>query len=355
MDDLDLALQRFHSCAPEYGDSGFSNHGPMAAEALVALGHPALIEALVHIYTPRLAELADGRELDAEARAAALGRWDAAPDWIETFRCALAKHDVEAVLAEWLPTLLPGAFAAAGHGVIRVAHAVRALGREATPQRIEELAHGLGYWAAAFQPLPGAPGTRPQRGRSAADVLDTLDFVSEPEPGATLISEAVRALDRMPAFRDAVESIDLAAAQPGEIISDVVRASAGLYLAHPELRILYAHAVTAPAALRLLLPHLGADDQRAAAGRALQCSAAIHATYGQRRANPGAPSKDAEVIALAAAPDEMRYRAACSVEEHAIKLTEACLREDALAEDPVLRLAAADAAIRIGASRGARG
>ena len=34
--------------------------------------------------------------------------------------------------------------------------------------------------------------------------------------------------------------------------------------------------------------------------------------------------------------------------DHAVKLAEACLREDALSPDPALRLAAADAALHLG-------
>jgi hypothetical protein len=354
LDELDLALERLHLCGPEYG-SGFSNHGPMACEALVALGHPALVETLVAIYAPRLQDLAEGRTLEGDECDAALGQLDRAADWIETFRSQIAAQGEARVLAEWLPRLLPAAFAAAGHGLLRTAHALRALERARTPARIEELAHGLGYWAATFQLLPGQPGAQPQPDQTATRILESIAFVVEPEPAATLISEAVRALDRMPAFRADIESLALGADTPEAILGEITRAAAALYLAHPELRILYAHALTTPAAMRLLWPYLEAADRRAAAGYALQCSAAIHATYGTRRADPTAACHDAEVAALAEQPAELRYRAACSVEEHAIKLTEACLREDALSPDPILRLAAADAAIRIGASRGARG
>ncbi|MFT5442540.1 MAG: hypothetical protein ACI8W3_001584, partial [Myxococcota bacterium] len=44
---------------------------------------------------------------------------------------------------------------------------------------------------------------------------------------------------------------------------------------------------------------------------------------------------------------ETRYRAACSIHEHAILMAEACLREDATAPDRLLRLAAADAALKL--------
>ena len=356
MDELDIALERFHLCAPEYG-AGFSSHGPMAAEALLALGHPSLIPALVDIYAPRLPELADGQIIDADTRGAALGDPRRAPDWIATFEADLAARGADAVLAEWLRSLLPGAFGAAGHGLIRTAQALRAWSAAPSDPRLRELAHGLGYWAATFQPLPGQPGRRPTAGRTPDRVLAELEFTTEREPSATLISEAVRALDRSEHFAEAVEAVDLDAQPPGEALGETARTAAALYLAHPELRILYAHAITIPSAMRLLLPHLEPDLARLGAGYALQCTAAIHAVYGQRRAGSGngAPTDDAEVIELAEHLPEIRYRAACSVEEHAIKLAEACLREHTIAPDPVLPLAAADAAIRIGTSRGGRG
>ena len=51
---------------------------------------------------------------------------------------------------------------------------------------------------------------------------------------------------------------------------------------------------------------------------------------------------------LAGSRAEIRYRAACSLDDHAVKLAEACLREDAAAPDSGLRLAAADAALHLG-------
>ena len=57
--------------------------------------------------------------------------------------------------------------------------------------------------------------------------------------------------------------------------------------------------------------------------------------------------EDLEVERCAESLDEVRYRAACSLQEHAIPFAAACLREDAIAPNPRLRLAAADAALRL--------
>ena len=48
-----------------------------------------------------------------------------------------------------------GLMAAATHGWLRTAHAVRSLTARETPERIAELARGLAYWAARYQEVPG--------------------------------------------------------------------------------------------------------------------------------------------------------------------------------------------------------
>jgi hypothetical protein len=170
-----------------------------------------------------------------------------------------------------------------------------------------------------------------------------------------LFSEAVLLLEGEPAFANAIAALDLAALDLDAFVSELCVMAAELYLAHPDWRIAYAHCVTAPSALRLLAPYLDGDGRRQAAGYALQTVAALHATHGRAGALDGPPQIGEEVRRVAESRDETRYRAACSVEEHSIKLTEACLREDEIAPDERLRLCAADAALEIGASHAARG
>jgi hypothetical protein len=51
-DVLDEALERFRGTGPEYG-GGLANHGPMAAEALVAMGRTEAVPQWVEAYQPR--------------------------------------------------------------------------------------------------------------------------------------------------------------------------------------------------------------------------------------------------------------------------------------------------------------
>lgn len=352
MTELDQALVRFQAGELEYG-GGLANHGPMAAEALGVLGHEALIPAFVDVYAPRLPPLALGPPIDPSRQETSLGN-GADAEWVATFLDLLARAPWSDVLEAWLPRLLPGLFAAAMHGVLRTGHAVRALHERETPGRIREVGFGLGYWASRYHPLPGAPGTAPEPGLGPDALLADLPLVPPADRSPGFFDAAVRVLDDRVDFVEGIARLDLACAPPSEMISDLCIASARLYLAHPELRIAYAHCVTGPSVLRLLADHLGPDDLRAGVGFATRAVAALHVTHALRSAVPDV-SPSAEIVRLADSPPEIRYRAACSAEEHAIKLTEACLREYAIRADPVLLLAAADAAIGMGASAGARG
>jgi hypothetical protein len=74
---------------------------------------------------------------------------------------------------------------------------------------------------------------------------------------------------------------------------------------------------------------------------AWQAAAAMYVAMGDR---PGEPPRDAEPIDAATLVE----RAVANGDEHAIKMAEACLREDAVAPRPVYRLAAQDALGRLG-------
>jgi hypothetical protein len=343
--DLDEALERFHT-QPEYA-GGLSNHGPMAAEALGEIGHPALRMAFVDRYAPRLAPLAAGRAIPAVEQPAALGRVERFPDWVATLERELAEEPWRDVVQRRAREWCAGLFAAAGHGWLRTAHAVRALEAEPGPVRLRELAHGLAYWAARHQRLPGEPGRRRAR-VGAAELLRDVPLVPDSARRSGLFTHAVGALDAHGPFADAVDALEPETGDALQSVHALCVSAAELYLAHPEQRIAYVHVLTVPSALRLLAAHLDARTLQRALAHAAQSAAALHAVSG---AGPRpSPPLSLEVEKLAEDPAEIRYRAACSLEEHAIKLAEAALREDAVSEHRSLRLAAADAALHLGPS-----
>ncbi len=140
---LDLLLAAHADVLPEIAGAG-ANHDPMAAEVLEALGAeeqiPAQWCARARNYAgelPRVAPLA------AEQLPVALGRSDRYGDWLDHFRAEIAARPWNLVVADWAPRLAPGLIGAAFHGLLRTAHAVRALRRIDSAERRNELAAGL--------------------------------------------------------------------------------------------------------------------------------------------------------------------------------------------------------------------
>ena len=342
MNDLDDALERFQGRGFEYA-GGLTNHGPMAVEALVELGHPALIPGFVDAYEPRLPPLESGNWIAPAHRMAARGRVERLGDWRVTFERELEEGHWSDLVRREARTMIAGLFSGGTHGLLRVAHALRALERDETPIRRRELAFGLAYWAGSYQELPGVPGRCAEPGWGPVEMLTRVEPISPADRVPGFFTEGVKALDSHARCVEAVEKVDLEIPSLDAFVGQLCRSAARLYLRSPGARVAYVHAVTAPSALRLLLPYLEPETARRAAGYALQAATALHAISSCESWE----EPDAEVRKLAEDPAEIRYRAACSLEEHAIKFSEACLREDALFPDPAFRIAAADAALHL--------
>jgi hypothetical protein len=330
----------------------------MAAEALAALGHPALIEGLVDVYAPRVPPLRTGAAIPPDQREGALGDPSRLPDWVATYDREVEQRPWPELLSAQVDHLLPGLFAGSAHGLLRVAHGVRGLEEADTPARRRELAMGLAYWAGRYQELPGTPSADAQAGQGVRASFDRVGIVLLEKRRPGLFSDAVRVLEEDADFARVVAGFDPGEADLGAQISEICRVSAHLYLAHPGARIAYVHCLTAPSSLRLFAHRLDPVVARRAVGYALQAALALHAVSasGESEESEMEGETSAETRRLAGDIAEIRYRAACSLEEHAIKFAEACLRENASAPDPVFTLAAADAVTHLdtGAGRGGR-
>jgi hypothetical protein len=286
------ALDRLRGVGYEHGGS-LVNHAPMAAEALACMGYADEVPGWVehNLRVRRYHEPPEPRWALSAAQTAdwvaALGDFSRVADWSALFERELTEEPWTAVLARWWPRLLPGMSGALTHGVIRAAHAVRAVAAAGDALQLRELAHGLGYWAARYA------GPRPESGGIAA------------APGG----DALTALD------------------------ELVAESAGAYAATvPSFPVPLIHTITAPAAVRLVVPYLPEELHWPSYVAARRCSEGIRGYFGGMPGGAGEPAS-VPVLPDPAAEAELVAAAVELGDEHAIKLAEVAVRHNALRPD----------------------
>jgi hypothetical protein len=337
---LDVALTMLAPFGPEFR-GGLSNHGPMVAEAMCAMGRADAIIPWTESYLVGLDEYPEHRaRIDASEWQLALGDLSRHADWSAFFKNELEEHPWSEVLARWAPRLAPGVVGAATHGVIRAGHAARSIAIADTPSRRVELAEGLGYWAATYQKLPANDRAVAHELPSQA-IANVETLPAERRTGGATIVLALGALDGFEPFAATLAMADVAV-DPGTFLSDLSETFARVYLANARnfmTTIAFIHCVTGPAAVRPILPHLDNHAGRLAVRYGWQAAAALYATFGKRAAPDSPPEPVTE------SDKELIDRAIASGDEHAIKFTEVCLRERDLNPSPVY-LAAASHAIR---------
>ena len=335
---MEDALQLLAETGPEY-HGGLANHGPMAAEALVTLGRFDAVVPWVTRYRKRLDAHPAGTRPIGEDWREALGVRGRVADWSAFFGREVEARPWREVVSTWAPRLAPGMIAAAFHGVIRTAHAARSLAVQETPARRRELAEGLAYWAANYHPLPEgrtgagagsgmASGRRPSQALAGVPAVPAADQVARGN-----IVDRLLPVERFAPFAAAADLAD-ASGDASAFLSDLTETFAGVFLASvpPGSLITFVHAVTGPSAVRLLLPHLDPAARAAALRYAWQGAAALHSGFSGK-----APTgREGEVPKR----DDLIDRAIATGDEHAIKLTEACLREHAVNPKPVYLAAA---------------
>ncbi|HEY6537794.1 MAG TPA: hypothetical protein VI138_01990 [Candidatus Dormibacteraeota bacterium] len=338
---LDESLECFAGTGPQF-HGGLSNHGPMVVEALVQLGEPAAALPWAVRYRERLDEApaATGR-IDRSGWREALGDQRRTTDWVSLFAAELSEESYVTTAQRWLPRLLPGLRTGGTHGPIRTFHALRALQRAETAPRLDELARALAYWAASYRTLPGDP--RPVGGADLEDAALGLSRTAPAEDAPGLISEAMLTVAGRPRFGAMVSSLRPDSDVP-LAFSRLTEVGARAYLANADhAPIGLVHAVTAPAAVRGMLWLLPEADQHMAFAYAWQAVAALLAGQAPAGLAP------CERLGASAGVPAVVEQAVASGDAHAIKLTEACLREDALAPAPAYLVAATDVGTRLGA------
>jgi hypothetical protein len=339
-DVLDESLSRLAATGPEFG-SGLSNHGPMAAEAMVRLGRADDVESWLGRYMQRLEEPPSATDrITDETWLDALGDPHRVRDWELYLRDQLAEDPWTDVLARWWPRLTPGLAASATHGIIRTSHAARSLAADQTAERVAELARGLAYWAATYFEVPGPATTAGHLGLDAA--VSGLPVPAEPVR-ASLITERIRAtLASEPGFSAAVTALRPPADVPAGLLELGITFARIFVVYGRKQPIGFLHAVTAPVAARSVLGLLPAELARPTHDALWQVAAALYSAYAAGAVPEPVPAVDPP------APDALTERAVGTDDVHAIKLTEACLRLYAESPDPVLLHAAARASELLG-------
>jgi hypothetical protein len=342
---MEDALALLAKTGPEY-QGRLANHGPMAAEALVRLERPEAVVPWVESYRKRLRDHPAGsRPIDPGAWREALGDGARVGDWIAFFERRLDGRPWPAVVGEWVPRLSPGIIAAAFHGVIRTAHAVRSLEAVETPARRRELAEGLGYWAATYTVLPESRERRPPPGRTMPSqaIAGVQAVPSEKRILYGNITDRLKPLDAFAPFASVADLVD-AKGDAAAFLSDLTETLARAYLVNIPRGgsvITYLHGVTGPSAMRLLVPYLEPAARSEMLRYGWLGAAALYASSGGIAGSPAAVSDPG------ANRDELIDRALATRDEHAIKFTEACLREHTLNPKPVYLQAARDAIGRL--------
>ena len=335
-DTMDLALEMMTGLAP------LTNHGPMAAEALMSMGRTDNVVSFVNSYKKRFASPypPSFSAVTSANWAEALGDGRRVADWTNFFNRELKDAAWPHVVEKWSAILAPGLAAAAAHGLIRTSHAVRSLSAKETELRRRELAEGLGYWAAYYQRLPEAQRSTGPRFKPA-DALNQVPLLPSEQRGGGSIMLGLRRLDGFAPFAAASDLIETTG-KPEPLISELTETFANAYTRNVTSRsmVTLIHTITSTSGLRSLVPHLSPPTTQKILRYGWQVGAALYSIAAIGSINePQAPQE----IKI----DDLIERAVAIGEEHAIKFTEACIREYSHNKKPIYLQAAQDALGRI--------
>jgi hypothetical protein len=201
---LDGALESISNSGPELR-GGLTNHAPMVMEALCAIDRADAIGSWLARYRgsilPRPPAI---QPIQRDDWRSALGCPERFTDWRDLITDEPRNAPWPVVLDRWTGRLAPGIAASATHGVIRVGHAARALAESVTPIRLDELADGLGYWAATYQGLPTGRISNPMAVVPSKAISRVAIVRPEQRRFAGSITSSLAVLDDFPAFADVI-------------------------------------------------------------------------------------------------------------------------------------------------------
>jgi hypothetical protein len=340
-DALNDALERLEGY--EYLDlpGPFACHGPMGAETLSTLGYDDLVADWVEAYKSRHEPLDPFPSLeridprDEKNWRSALGQVFRANDFAAMFVGELDDEPWQEVLRRWLPRLFEGSAGGLSHGIIRTAHAVRALPDDGVPSELalRELARALGLWAAVYTLLPGHPELNGFLGIDGA----IAGLPRPTDPWTPIEAGTFSRIGELDGFSSAVEALG-PSQEADDVLSDLSGAFCRLLLEASDVDpIPLVHTVTPIGATRILLPYLAGMSSEAVYAHLWQVSAAIVCGF-----TPASLGKDGEVQNVDGifSPDELVARVVEHKDPHVLKFAEVCLSEHWHSSDPVYLMAA---------------
>ena len=317
--------------------NGFSNHAPMVVEALFNLGAREEIAG----WMARTASTRRRREPDTGEAVAApqIGEWAHYDAFRRQAVAELSRQPWRSVLRAWSARLAPGYAGAALHGVIRVGHAARGLQRLDHPHTRAELASALAYWAVAYGELPlqpAAPDTTPTR--SVHDAWKALKPV--PEDKRRNDGSIVTAVQQV-RYAEGLSDILSQIAWPDDPVEStrvVARVFLDMFLVSARTRLtalVLTHALTGLAASWTIGRATDPSLHHALVREAFKAGAALHLAYSPFDDKAGLPDMGGRIDREALIAGAFR-----TDDDHAIKLTDACLTLEAICEDDGFRAAA---------------
>jgi hypothetical protein len=308
---------------PEFAH-GLTNHQSMVLCALRALGaSDKTLTTFAHQYSTRLRPLRDAAPLVSEDFRASIGSPQALVGLARNFEAALGTQGRVTVLQETLPSLLPGLWGGAFHGLIRTAYALDA-------EDDAELAHALAYFVTVAAPLRPLPAARPTAAKGARELFAQAAADTELKKGFSgrLIVDAMRAAAEQPGVDDLVAALRV----DSNTLDDLAGAVLDLYQQSLDFTVL--HAVTSTHALRIALPYLPERDRELALRYHFQAllvaALSVRPRGNVRQAGPSAPDWPALVA-----------RALSSTDDHDAKFVFTCREEARVRTPDAYRVAAA--------------
>ena len=185
----------------------------------------------------------------------------------------------------------------------------------AGPETLDELAHGLAFWAARYRELSGV--VAPDGQLSAAEALSGVTRLDDQ---SGLIAHRLDRLERSRGWTSSLRAMR-PATSPDEVparLESLIDTAVATYLGHGHSSpVLLVHTATAPNAVRHVLPVLPTEHWLPSLTAAWAASAALIATYAPTQQAPRA-----DIVRGGTTASDSLQRAAEHGDEHVLKFAD---------------------------------